>query len=86
MKLKDGFITYQAGGEQMMVAAGNVGFHGMVRSNSTAAFIIDCLKEETTQEQIVENMAEAFDAPVSVIRQDVGEILEKLRSIGAIHE
>ena len=54
MKLKDGFITYEANGEQMMVAAGHVGFHGMVRGNRTAAFIIDCLKEETTQEATAE--------------------------------
>ena len=84
MKLKDGFITYETGGEQMMVAAGNVGFHGMVRGNKTAAFIIDCLKTETTQSAIVEQMMAAFEAPRDVLERDVSRILEKLRSIGAI--
>ena len=84
MKLKDGFITYETGGQQMMVAAGNVGFHGMVRGNRTAAFIIDCLKEEITQDQIVEKMLEAFDAPRDVIAADVAAVLEKLKGIGAL--
>ena len=84
MKLKDGFITYETNGEQMMVAAGHVGFHGMVRGNRTAAFIIDCLKEETTQEASVDRMMEAFDAPRDVIQKDVARILEKLKAIGAL--
>ena len=84
MKLKDGFITYETNGEQMMVAAGHVGFHGMVRSNRTAALIIDCLKTETTLEAIVDQMAETFDAPRDVIEKDVARILEKLNAIGAL--
>ena len=84
MKLKDGFITYEANGEQMMVAAGHVGFHGMVRGNRTAAFIIDCLKEEITQEAIVDKMVETFDAPREMIAEDVAGILAKLKTIGAL--
>ena len=84
MKLKDGFITYETNGEQMMVAAGHVGFHGMVRGNRTAAFIIDCLKTETTQEAIVDKMADTFDAPKEMIAEDVARILAKLRTIGAL--
>ena len=48
MKLKANFITQEMDGEQIMVAAGG-GFAGMVRSNATAAFIVDCLKNETTR-------------------------------------
>ena len=48
MKLHNGFITYNSGAEQIMVAAGSASdiFRGMVRSNETAAFIIECLKED----------------------------------------
>jgi len=86
MRLKEGFITHESDGEQIMVAAGDVRFSGMVRSNSTAAFIVDCLKEETTQEQIVEKMLAVYDAPEAVIAADVVKILESLRSIGALDE
>lgn len=86
MKIKDGFITHETKGEQIMVAAGNINFAGLVRSNKTAAFIVDCLKVDTTLEKIVDIMAEKYDAPKGVIKRDVEQILSKLRSIGALDE
>ncbi len=86
MKLKDGFITRQTDGEQIMVAVGDVGFAGLVRSNKTAAFIVDCLKSETTKEAIVDAMSQKYDAPKDVLDRDVEGILAKLRSIGALDE
>ena len=44
MKLKEGLITHETGEEQIMVSAGAVSFNGLVRSNQTAVFIVDCLK------------------------------------------
>ena len=67
MKLKEGFITHETDGEQIMVATGNVNFAGLVRSNKTAAFIVDSLKEDTTKTAIVEAMAEKYDAPEEVL-------------------
>ena len=86
MKLKNGFITHEMGEQQVMVAAGDAQFSGLVRSNKTAAFIVDCLQEETTKETIVNAMIEKYDAPKDVIERDVEEILDKLRSIGALDE
>lgn len=86
MRLKNGFITHESDGEQIMVAAGEVRFSGMVRSNKTAAFIVDCLKEETTEAQIVEKLSDVYDAPKEVIAGDVQKILDSLRSIGALDE
>ncbi len=86
MKLKDGFITRQTDGEQIMVAVGDVGFAGLVRSNKTAAFIVDCLKSETTKEAIVDAMSRKYDAPKDVLDRHVEGILAKLRSIGALDE
>ncbi len=86
MKLKDGFITRQTDGEQIMVSVGDTKFSGLVRSNKTAAFIVDCLKSETTKEAIVNAMAEKYDAPKDILERDVEGILAKLRSIGALDE
>ena len=86
MKLKTGFITHMVGREQMMVAAGPAAksFHGLVRSNETAAFIIDCLKKETTEEAIVAAMLEQYEAPRETVARDVHSVVEKLREIGAL--
>lgn len=85
MKLKDGFITHSTGDEQIMVStSGN--FSGMVRSNSTAAAIINFLAEDTTRDGIVEKMNEIYEAPEGAIERDVDRVLESLRSIGALDE
>lgn len=86
MKLKPGFITHNVGKEQMMVAAGPAAkqFHGLVRSNETAAFIVNCLKKETTEEAIVDAMLEQYDAPRETVAQDVHRVVEQLRQIGAL--
>lgn len=86
MKLKDGFVTHEMGGEQIMVATGAATFAGLVRSNATAGFIVDCLKEETTREAIIEKMLEKYDATPEIIAADVDKIIGKLRSIKALDE
>ncbi len=85
MKLKDTFITHDSDGEQVLIDVTS-SFAGLVRSNRTAAFIVECLKKETTREEIVEAMYEKYDAPKEVLQRDVDAIIEKLRGIGAIEE
>ena len=68
-----------------MVEAGG-GFSGMVRSNATAAFIIDRLKEETTPEAILEAMVQKYDGPREQMASDIDMVLENLREIGALVE
>ena len=85
MKLKENFITQEMDGEQIMVAAGG-GFAGMVRSNATAAFIVDCLKTGTTKEAILDAMEQKYDAPRKVMADDVDMVIGNLRKIGALDE
>lgn len=84
MKLNSGFITHEDGADKLLVSTGATDFSGLVRSNSTAGFIISCLEQETTEDAIIEKMLEKYDAPREVIARDVKKITEQLRSIGAI--
>lgn len=86
MRLTDGFITHEGVEEHITVPAGGLSFSGMVRSNKTAGFIVECLKDEVTAEQIVEKMLEKYDAPKERITRDVEDVLAKLRGIGALEE
>lgn len=86
MRLKNGFITHEGAAEHITVPAGGVSFSGMVRSNKTAGFIVECLKEDVTESEIVERMSEKYDASKEQIERDVKAVLEKLRGIGAIEE
>ena len=85
MKLKDTYITHDSDGEQILLDTSS-SFAGLIRNNKTAAFIVECLKEDTTQEKIVEAMFEKYDAPKDVLAKDVSEVIEKLRKVGALDE
>ena len=86
MKLNDNFITHDTNAEQIMVSTGDVAFNGLVRNNKTAAFIVDCLKEETTKDKIVEKMLEKYEVSRDVLEADVEKILNQMREIGALDE
>ena len=86
MKLKDSFMTQDVDGIQFLVPVGQEFFSGIVRSNPTAAFIVNQLKRDTTEEAIVEAMCREYDAPREQIASDVAEILGTLRRIRALDE
>lgn len=85
MKLKPGFITHTTDAGQIMVSADD-SFRGIVRSNRTAALIVDCLKTETTENAIVERLRERYDVSLETAEADVRRILSELRGIGAIDD
>ena len=86
MKLKADFITQDIDDTLFLVPAGAVAFQGVVRGNKTAAFIVDCLKAETTEAAIVDAMCAKYDAPRETIAADVKQILDTLRGINALEE
>lgn len=86
MKLKSDFITQMIDGTQFLVPAGTDSFSGIARSNRSAAYIVDLLKKETTEDEIVDAMCRKYDADRAVIAADVREILDKLRRIRAVEE
>ena len=85
MKLKGTYITHDSDGEQILLDTSS-SFAGLIRNNKTAAFIVECLKEDTTEEKIVEAMLEKYDAPKDVLAKDVSDVIEKLRKVGALDE
>ena len=47
---------------------------------------MDCLKEETTKEHIVDAMLKKYEAQREEIEADVEEILNKFRGVKALKE
>lgn len=85
MKLKKEFISHSANGENMLIDVSGK-FSGLVKANSTANYIVGLLKNDITEEQIVENMLSKYDVSREVLSKDVKEIIQSLRSIGALDE
>lgn len=86
MKLSDKFITHVSNNRQILVSTDRTLFSGLIRSNETAAYIIDHLKEETTREAVIEKMMADYEAERKDIERNVDKVLETLRSVGALDE
>lgn len=87
MKLKPEFITHNLDGEQYMICTDRKCFNGMVKSNDTAAFIIECLKNDTTEKSITDKMMTEYSGVErSIVEKNVADMIAKLRSIGALAE
>lgn len=83
MKLKSSYIIRKNDDDYIMMDASGK-FAGIIHSNATTAFIAECLKTETTKEEIVQKILEKYDASPSEAAESVDRIVEQLKSIGAI--
>lgn len=87
MKLNPKSLTHVTKGEHYMISTSNTKFKGIVKNNKTAAFIIECLKTDTTESAITDKLMKEYkDADRPTVERDVANIISKLRSIGAIVE
>lgn len=88
MKLNEDFIIYDMGGERTLVPTGDAAenYHGIVRCNETAAFVIGCLETETTEAEIVSKVEAQYEGDHDRIAANVKKTLETLRFIGALEE
>ena len=88
MKVKDGVIITKNGDEHIIVAAGEAGqmFSGMIKMNSTAAFIAELLQSETTEESLIDRLLEKYEVTPEQARLAVLSVLEKFRSAGLMSE
>ncbi|MBR6255610.1 MAG: PqqD family protein [Clostridiales bacterium] len=88
MKLSPNFLihTQEDDGEYLLIPVADADFSGVVRGNRTFGAILNLLKEDTTEEEIISSMQEKFDAPREVIEGDVTRALSELKKINAIVE
>lgn len=86
MKLNQNFIIHNMGEETLLVPTAEAPFHGLVQGNSTVEFILNCLQNETTEEDIFAELSKEYKGSVNDMREDVASVIAQLRKIGAIDE
>ncbi len=86
MRLNKHFLVHHTSDNSFLVPTGVTDFSGLIKGNRTVGIILDCLKVDTTYEEIVRKLHEQLDASEELIRHDVTDTLAKLRSVGAIDE
>ena len=84
MKLNEEFIMHNTGDEILLVPTGAARFHGLVQGNKAVEVILSCLENDTTEEEILSVMKEKFDGDEAQMREDIYDVVAKLKEIGAI--
>ena len=86
MKLKDGYVLTPMAEDFVLVPTGAAAerFHGIVRLNESAAFIVRRLETETSREEIVNAMLEEYEVTRETAETHTDKMLSRLQEIGAI--
>lgn len=88
MKLLQGVLVSEVDGEYVGVTLGKAGkkFNGMIRMNGTAAFLVQRLQSEQSEESLTQALCEAYDVSAEEAAQNVRMVLDKLRGAGLLEE
>lgn len=84
MKLNEDFIMHNTGEEILLVPTAAARFHGLVQGNKAVEVILSCLQNDTTEDEILSVMKEKFDGDEEDMREDIRDVVKKLKEIGAI--
>ena len=86
MKLNQHFLAHNVAGQTVIVPTAGAEFHGLIQGNKTLSAIAECLKNDVTEDEIVDTLCTRFDGDREDIADDVHEAIGRLRKIGAIDE
>lgn len=84
MKIIDIFETDIINDELVMVSLDNKVLNGILRANETAAFIISCLKEDTTIDGINQKMVDKYGIDYELADKCVNKVISQLRTLKLI--
>ncbi len=84
MKLKPEFIAHESDDTSVLVPTGDANWSGVIQGNKTFGAILELLKDDVTEQEIVDALHKRFDAPEGAIERDVTRALDELRKIGAV--
>jgi hypothetical protein len=86
MKLKDGFILRKVGRQYVVAATGEASknFNGMIRMDESGAYAFELLREEVTEQDFLNALAEKYAMPEAQLQPDVIHFLEKLKEADAL--
>ena len=87
MKLSCDYISYEIDGEKILVCMDSHKFAGLVKLNSSAAFIVEQLHAGCSKRELLNAVTEHFSGvDVETAEKDLDSVLSSLRSVGAIEE
>lgn len=88
MRIKDGFVMRDVAGSKVVLPIGErqEEINGIITFNDTGAEIFNMLNGTYTVEEIIEKLAKDYETSYDVVKADVMNLIEKMRSQGLIEE
>jgi len=88
MKLSKEMLLTPMGEDSVLVPVGTAAekFHGIVRLNETASFLVKLLAQDTTAEAMTKALLSEYDVDEATASASVTGLLDNLREIGALTE
>jgi hypothetical protein len=88
VRISDQFILRQIAGEYIIIPTGQttLKFNGMITVNEQGAFLWEALKEEITEDALVDAVLAEYDTDRQTAQADVAEFLEVLRQKRILNE
>lgn len=82
MKIDKEFILRKIAGDHVLIPTGKtaLSFNGMITVNEQGAFLWQKLRDEISEEQLVDAMLEEYEVDRQTAQADVKEFLEVLRN------
>ena len=84
MKIRNIFEFEEINNELIMVSLDSDFFNGLIKVNDSAAFIINCLKEETSEDEIITKMVEYYQIDVDVATKGLNKVLYQLKGLNLL--
>lgn len=85
MKIKESFVVHQNRNDYIMIDAAGES-NSIIHGNKTTAFIVECLRADTTRDEIVNKMLEKYNVSVDDAAESADLVIETLKKHNAIVE
>ena len=88
MKLKNGFVLRDLGGQSVVVAVGEAtkSFNGIIKLNESSAFLWKQMKDDFSKEHLVSALLAEYDVEEDVASQNVDNFVDTLKNNGVIED
>lgn len=83
MRIKDGFVVREVGGETIVIAVGERSreFNAMITLNGTARFLWERLQTETDEQKLTEALLCEYEVDEASARRAVADFIARLTEV-----
>lgn len=88
MKIKNGFILREVGGQAVVVAVGEASenFNGIIKLNETGKILWERLSCGATEDELTAEILKEYNVDEATAKPDVSSFVSKMRGAGLLDE